>query len=60
MASKVVEENEVSINGIYYPISRPVQAVLASLYPAKVTIGDTTRDLRPEHQLYRGLIGVVD
>ena len=44
MASKVVEENEVSINSVYYPISRPVQAVLASLYPAKITIGDTSRD----------------
>ena len=44
MASKVVEENDVSINSVYYPISRPVQAVLASLYPAKITIGDTSRD----------------
>jgi hypothetical protein len=44
MATKVVSEGEVSINGVFYPISRPVQAVLASLYPAKVTIGDTTRD----------------
>ena len=44
MATKVVEANEVSINGVYYPISRPVQVVLASLYPAKITIGDTSRD----------------
>ena len=44
MASKVLEENEVSINDVYYPTNRPVQAVLASLYPPKVTIGDTTRD----------------
>ena len=40
----VINDNEVSINGVYYPTSRPVQAVLASLYPPKVTIGDTTRD----------------
>lgn len=40
----VVDNNEVSINGVYYPTNRPVQAVLASLYPPKVTIGDTTRD----------------
>ena len=40
----VVDNNEVSINGVYYPTTRPVQAVLASLYPPKVTIGDTTRD----------------
>ena len=44
MVATVVEENEVSINGVYYPTSRPVQAVLASLYPPKVTIGDTSRD----------------
>ena len=44
MVSKVVEENEVSINDVYYTTNRPVQAVLASLYPPKVTIGDTTRD----------------
>jgi len=44
MASKVIDENEVAINDVYYPISRPVQAVLASLYPAKITIGDTSRD----------------
>ena len=44
MTSKVLEENEVSINEIYYPTNRPVQVVLASLYPPKVTIGDTTRD----------------
>ena len=40
----VVDHNEVSINGVYYPTNRPVQAVLASLYPPKITIGDTTRD----------------
>ena len=44
MTSRVLEENEVSINGVYYPTNRPVQAVMASLYPPKVTIGDTTRD----------------
>ena len=44
MASKVVEQNEVYLNGTYYPLTRPVQSTLASLYPAKVVIGDTTRD----------------
>ena len=44
MATKVVEDNEVYLNGVYYPINRPVQAVLASLYPPKITIGDTSRD----------------
>ena len=40
----VIENNEVSINDVFYPVTRPVQAVLASLYPPKVTIGDTSRD----------------
>ena len=44
MANKVVEQNEIYLNGTYYPLSRPVQSVLASIYPAKVVIGDTTKD----------------
>ena len=44
MASKVVEDNEIYLGGTYYPLNRPVQSILASIYPAKVTIGDTTRD----------------
>ena len=44
MTTRVIEDNEVSINGVYYPITRPIQAILASLYPPKVTIGDTSRD----------------
>ena len=40
----VIEENEVSINDVFYPTSRPVQAILASLYPPKITMGDTSRD----------------
>ena len=44
MAGKVVETNEIFLNGVYYPIDRPVQSVLASIYPAKVVIGDTSKD----------------
>ncbi len=44
MANKVVEANEIYLNGNYFPLSRPVQSVLASQYPSKVVIGDTTRD----------------
>lgn len=44
MANKSVSKNEVYLNGVYYPVTRPVQTVLSSLYPPKVTIGDTTRD----------------
>ena len=40
----VVDTNEISLNGVYYPITRPVRSTLASIYPAKVVIGDTTKD----------------
>ena len=63
MANKVVTENEVYLNGNYYPITRPVQQVLASIYPAKVIIGDTTRDSQIRASVvswsdFRGGIGV--
>ena len=41
---RVVKENEVSINAIRYPILRPVQSTLASIYPEKVVLGDFTKD----------------
>ena len=44
MASKVVSNNEIYLGGTYYPLARPVQSVLASIYPSKVVIGDTTKD----------------
>ena len=44
MTSKVVDTNEIYLNGTYYPVSRPVRSTLASLYPAKVVIGDTSKD----------------
>ena len=40
----VESRNEVSLNGVRYPVTGPVQSILASIYPAKVVIGDTTRD----------------
>ena len=63
MANKVIKKNEVYLNGNYYPITRPVQQVLASIYPAKVTIGDTTRDSQARTSViswsdFRGDIGV--
>jgi len=63
MATKVVAKNEISLNGTYYPLMRPVQSVLASIYPAKVTIGDTTRDSQTRSSViswsdWRGGIGV--
>ena len=63
MANKVITDNEIYLNGVYYPLSRPVQSVLASIYPAKVTIGDTTKDSQLRSSViswsdWRGGIGV--
>jgi len=63
MANKSVSKNEIYLNGVYYPIARDVQTVLASIYPAKVTIGDTTRDSQTRASViswsdFRGGIGV--
>ena len=63
MANKVVEQNEVYLGGTYYPLARPVQSVLASIYPSKVVIGDTTRDSNIRSSViawsdWRGGIGV--
>ena len=63
MANKVVEEKEIFLNGVYYPITRPIRSTLASIYPAKVVIGDTTKDSNLRSSIiawsdWRGGIGV--
>ena len=63
MAAKVVDTNEISLNGVYYPITKPVQSLLASLYPGKVVIGDTTKDSQVRTSIiawsdWRGGIGI--
>mgnify|MGYP003634582860 FL=1 len=63
MANKVLDKNEIYLNGTYFPLTRPVQSTLASLYPPKVTIGDTTRDSQTRASViswsdWRGGIGV--
>ena len=63
MANKVSSNNEVYLNGVYYPVTRPIQSVLASIYPAKVVIGDTTRDSQIRSSViawadWRGGLGV--
>ena len=63
MASKVVEANEVYLNGVYYPLTAPVQSALASIYPGKVVIGDTSKDSQTRTSIvawsdWRGGIGV--
>jgi len=47
MADTVVSENEILLNGVFFPVKRPVQKFLASIYPGKVVVGDTTRDSNP-------------
>ena len=51
MAAVVIDDNEIVLNGVYYPLARPVQSVLASIYPSKVVIGDTSKD----SQLYSSI-----
>jgi hypothetical protein len=63
MPAAVVETNEISLNGVYYPITRPIRSTLASIYPAKVVIGDTTKDSQLRSSIiawsdWRGGIGV--
>jgi hypothetical protein len=63
MANKVVDRNEIFLNGIYYPVIGQVQNVLTSQFPAKVVIGDTTRDSQTRASVvawsdFRGGIGI--
>lgn len=63
MANKVVDNNEVFLNGVYYPLKGPVRSMLASIYPGKVVTGDTTRDSQPRASVLaisdlRGGIGI--
>ena len=63
MAGKVLEQNEIYLGGTYYPLTRPVQSQLASIYPSKIVIGDTTKDSNIRTSIiswsdWRGGIGV--
>ena len=63
MTSKVIDTNEISLNGVYYPVTRPVRSTLASIYPAKVVIGDTSKDDQLRSSIvawsdWRGGIGI--
>ena len=63
MAAKVETTNEISLGGVYYPIVRPVQSVLASIYPSKVVIRDTSKDSQTRTSViawsdWRGGIGI--
>ena len=43
MTQRVIQADEISLNSVRYPIEGPVQTVLASIYPSKVVLGDTTK-----------------
>jgi hypothetical protein len=63
MANAVVEQNEIFLNGTYYPITRPVRSTLASIYPPKIVIGDTSKDSQLRSSIiawsdWRGGIGI--
>ena len=63
MANSVVEANEIFLNGYYYPLTRPIRSTLASIYPAKVVMGDTTKDSQQRASIvawadWRGGIGI--
>ena len=63
MANSVVEANEIFLNGVYYPTASPVRSTLASIYPGKVVIGDTTKDSQLRSSIiawsdWRGGIGI--
>jgi hypothetical protein len=44
MPATVITENEVSLGGTFYPLVGSVRSQLASIYPAKVVIGDANKD----------------
>ena len=44
MTQRVIQADEISLNSVRYPVEGPVTTVLASIYPSKVVLGDTTKD----------------
>lgn len=47
MPESVIDELEISLNGVRYPLARAVQSSLSSQYPPKITTGDTTKASNP-------------
>ena len=63
MPATVEDELEISLGGVLYPLSRSVVSTLASIYPGKVVIGDTTKDSDQRRSVlaltdYTGGIGI--
>ena len=36
--ARVIDTNEINLNGVYYPIAKPIQPVLSSQYPSKLIL----------------------
>ena len=47
MPARIVEDGEISLNGVLYPIVGRVQPALTSVYPEKIVIGDVSSDSQP-------------
>ena len=47
MASKVLQENEISLNSVYYRIGTSVRRFIASQFPGKITLGDYNLESNP-------------
>lgn len=44
MTTKVINSREAMLGGVLYRLAAPIEVSLASVYPAKVVIGDTSQD----------------
>ena len=63
MPATVQAAREVSLNGVRYKITGPVESSLSSIYPPKTVTGDTTKDSQQSASVlalsdWRGGIGV--
>jgi len=63
MAAKVIDENEIILNGVYYRVSNPVRRFITSQFPGKITLGDYNLESNPITSTFvssdhRGGIGI--
>ena len=63
MATRVVDENEIILNGVYYRVSNPVRRFITSQFPGKITLGDYNLESNPITSTFvssdhRGGIGI--
>ena len=63
MATRVVDENEIILNGVHYRVSNPVRRFITSQFPGKITLGDYNLESNPITSTFvssdhRGGIGI--